>query len=1077
MIRSAQSPFVRTAILLLALLGFIGPEPDAIAETSARAPIDDNARPPEPHISPQTIRLSVDEGDRPYFRRLSIVDGLSQSRVTPIAQDDRGFMWFGTQHGLNRFDGYDFKVYLPEAGNTNSVSCAYLFSLFKDRDGMLWMGCSQTLDRLDPRTETFTHYRIEGSGANALGGTVFHISQDHSGLLWLATGTGLYSLNPASGQVAHYRHSEDNPASLSSDDVFSSGEDREGALWVGTANGLDQFDPKTGLVTFHIPIPDSVSISFFEDHDKRFWIYHATGNGLALYDKAHNTVTPYSFYSEDTPPQAVSGVLGMIEDKQGNLWMATSSGIGLIEMETGRKRFIRYHYHPGDPHSIGSDRLNSVFKARDGNIWTGLDNGVNVFQQTTPQFQAFRAEENNPQSLSEGMVSALYDDASGTLWVGNGSGVDQVDRKTGMRVASIQCGLSNKPSVIAFVRDSHGTMWCGTFSDGLLEYDPVTKRHKHFRHDPADPTTISNDRVYQAFFAHNGILWIGTDDGLDRFEPATGTFHTYRVETSSRTSQRYIAIAEDSKGILWLGSYGSGLHRFDPRTGQFTVYSANPADARSLRDSMVSTVHVSGGDIVWAGTQNGLNKLDPSTGRFTAYDVKSGLPGNLIDCIQEDDRGNLWLSTNKGLSRFNLRTEAVANYTVIDGLPGNDLTGWSACAKNRRGELFFGGLAGAVVFAPDKLTESRYVPDLVLTDFQMAGVDARIGNGAILRNAISYTNAITIPHGKDTFFSVAFSGLPFMSPESVHYRYKLEGLDKDWYEVDGSARRASFTTLPAGNYTLRIQAKGFRGPWSEPGVTLGIDVLPAWWATWWVRLLYAVAVVFAIWWWHRTRMMQVSHQLLVRAEERINERTRIAQDLHDTLLQGLFSASMQLTIATQSLPNDMEAKSLVQRASEMLTLMIEESRNTVRGLRVHHLKRDSLESAIAAVPEDLGSGSNMRCNVVVEGTRRLLRPAIRDQLYWIARESISNALRHSHGTAVETVLEYSRARFRLIVRDDGAGIDPQMLRSNRSNHWGLVGIRERAQKIGGNITLSSAEGAGTEITLTIAKDLAYERNS
>jgi ligand-binding sensor domain-containing protein len=236
----------------------------------------------------------VSEGTGLRFRRISTSDGLSQTRVAQIVQDDRGFMWFGTQYGLDRYDGYEFKVYVHDPQRRNSPAGALISALFKDRSGVLWIGCNQILDRFDPRTEVFTHYPIEESGG--LGGTVVHISQDRTGRLWLATGSGLHSLDPATGAIQHYHHSAQNPEGLSTNDVKWSGSDRAGNLWVGTSHGLDQFDPKSGKVLLHIPVADAVQVAFFEDRAGRFWITHATGSGLARYDRASNTVTRYSFY-------------------------------------------------------------------------------------------------------------------------------------------------------------------------------------------------------------------------------------------------------------------------------------------------------------------------------------------------------------------------------------------------------------------------------------------------------------------------------------------------------------------------------------------------------------------------------------------------------------------------------------------------------------------------------------------------------------------------------------------------------------------------------------------------------------
>ena len=1031
---------------------------------------DAHAQKPLQALIAPALRVPVSAGKRLRVRRITTADGLSQTRVAQIVQDDLGFIWFGTQYGLNRYDGYDFKVFVHKPGIEDSLAGAYIFSLLKDRDGMLWIGCNQTLDRFDPRTETFSHYNVDPEHAE-IGGTVFHISQDHRGALWLATGTGLHRLDPATRAIVHYRHSATDPESLSTDDVKWSGEDREGRFWVGTADGLDEFDRDTGKVRLHIPVPDPFKVSFFEDRKGRFWVIHNTGFGLALYDRASNTLAPVSFYAHEPSPESLSGVQEIQEDEHGLLWIATI-GEGLLQYNPDQQHFVQYRNHPEDPNSIAEDDVNTLFKDRGGNLWLGLKLGANVFRPAAPLFESFQHQGDDPDGLSSDFVSAIYDDSNGSLWIGTKNGVEQIDRGTGKKVQMITGDGVSKPNVVAITKDASGLLWMGSFTQGLTSYDLRSHKYVHYRHRTYDPTSLSSDTVHALLRDHAGNLWVGTDDGLDRFDPMSKSFRVFKRDAGGTSGQRYIAITEDPSGFLWLGTHDSGLHKFDPKKGTFEVYKPDPADPASLRDAMTPSVHVSALGTVWVATQNGLNRFDPVTGQFSAYDSTNGLPGNLIDCILEDGRGNLWLSTNNGLSRFEPSSETFANYTTADGLPGNDLTGWSACSKNRDGELFFGGFSGAVAFSPEKLIDSPSEPSLVFTDFLVSGVSDVVGPERILKNSIPYTRGLTLTH-EERAFSVTFANLQYTHPESTRYRYRLEGLDSNWYEAGGGSRRATFTTLPAGNYVLHVQAHGARGNWSEPGITLRVAVLPPWWATWWIRIVYALLLAVLAWSAYQWRLRLFVHQLQIRMEERVSERTRIAHELHDTLLQGLLSASLQLAVADEKLEETAPAKGRVHRVSEMLRLMIAESRNTVQGLRVS--RAEDLEDAIAGVPRDLGDSGKLSVSVVAEGQPRALQAGVRDEVYWIARESITNALRHSKGSAVRITLHYLKDAFLLSVRDDGCGIDSQTLKTGRENHFGLVGMTERARGIRGTLSVSSAPGAGTEVLLTLSAKAAFDR--
>jgi signal transduction histidine kinase/ligand-binding sensor domain-containing protein len=1070
-----RDKFIRAtlyALTLVATLAWLTPAIAVAQGTSAETSAAVRSGVQLPRVAPEVVNIPVVEGGNARFTRISTADGLSQTRVSQIVQDDRGFIWFGTQYGLDRYDGYDFKVFVHEAGRMNSLAGAYIYSLFKDRSGMLWIGCNQTLDRFDPRTETFTHYRLETDELANLGSTVVHISQDRDGLLWLATGTGLHRLDPSSGTIVHYRHSADNPEGLSTNDITWSGEDQKGDFWVGTADGLDKFDRATGKVLLHIPVPDPIQVAFFEDRLGLFWIYHEFGTGLAIYDRASNTLTKYSFYRQEPSPDADTGVKGMIEDRNGNLWLG-SPGMGLLQFDRDNRRFIRFRNHPGDPHSIAEDKVIALFGDREGNIWTGLHSvGPNHFSILKPEFEVFKHQADDSNSLSVDFVNAILEDSRGSLWLANDDGVNRLDRQTG-KLTGIAVGIGTKPMIIDIAEDRSGMLWFGTYGRGLYGYDPNSGRLKSYRHNSADPASLSSDIVYRTFEDHAGNLWVATGDGLNLLDRDKQSFHIYKPELDVRLKQIYICIAEDEKGTLWLGTDRSGLQHFDPVTHRFTVYKSDPRDPSALRDDSIGALHVASTDLIWIGTENGLNRLDPATGKFTAYDSRNGLLGNAIDCILEGDNGYLWMNTNKGLSRLNPSDGTFANYSEADGLPGTDLTGWASCFKSRRGEMFFAGFAGAVAFFPDKLKEAPYGPQVVLTDLEISGAPATIGAGGPLTHSIGYTDRIVLPHEMN-IFSLTFAGLRYFSPESNRYRYKLEGLDRSWYEVGSNKRRATYTTLPAGEYTFRVQAATGRGAWSEPGTSLHIVMLPPWWATWWFRAIYLTLIALAIWGIYAIRMRQLSHQLTMRMQERVNERTRIARDLHDTLLQGLVSASLQLEVADAKLSPQSGAKPLLRRISGSLRQMIDESRNTVRGLRVGQ-QADDLERAISFVPRDLGVNGTADFRLVVEGTRRSLRRAICDELYLIAREALANAFRHAQASYIEVVLVYSRKSLRLVIRDDGCGMSPATLQAGSADHWGLSGMKERAARIGAKLSLSSAEGVGTELDLTIPGHVVFER--
>ena len=1041
------------------------------AHAAPSVPVSAGSAIPQPRVAPEVIHVPVVEGSGLRFRRLSTADGLSQTRVAQIVQDDHGFIWFGSQYGLNRFDGYEFKVFVHDPRRANSLSGAFVSALFKDRSGALWVGCNQFLDRFDPRTETFTPI-------GSFGGAVVHISQGRNDTLWLATEGGLYSLDPATRKITRFGRSPNDPAGLPSEVVTWTGYDRSGGFWVGTSEGLEKFDPATGHVTYHVPIGQGVpyrqgmTVSFLEDRRGLFWIINDYGNGLALLDRHSNTLTPYSFYEREPPEAAATGVMGILEDSDGNLWLG-SLGIGLLRFDQQHHVFVHYGNRPGDPQSIAEDKVIALFEDREGNIWTGLHSkGPNVFARSPRMFETFKHEVGNPNSLSTDFVNALYEDVSGSLWIGNDEGLNRIDRATGNRT-SWTVGLGPKPSVITITEDHSGLIWFGTYGHGLVAFDPKTGHSKLYRHVASDPKSLSNDAVYRVLVDRSGVLWVGTEDGLDRFDAASDSFTVYKQDWDSTDAQMYLSMAKDRDGKIWLGTHHSGLHRLDPSTGQFTVYKSKPGDTSTLPDNSLAAVLVSRTGVIWAGTESGLARLDPATGRFTSYDALDGLAGNAIACILEDRDGMLWISTNRGLSRFDPSARTFINYSELDGLPGNDLSGWNTCYESPRGEMFFGGFPGAVAFFPERLGDRPGSPAVVLTDFKLSGISVPINRDSPLTRSITYTDRITLSHAQN-MFSITFAGLDYLSPQTTRYRYRLEGLEHQWNEVGSDERHATYTTLPAGRYTLRVQAARSRGAWNEAGATLAIEILPPWWETWWFRTAVGLLVMLAAWLFYRLRIRQVSRQFTIRMDERLGERTRIAQELHDTVLQGLASASLQLEVADRQIAGDATAKPVVQRVSQLLRHLSDESRQTVRGLRLRQSEEENLERALTQITKDLAAPRKVKYQVVVEGAPRSLRPVVRDEIYRIGAEALANAFSHARASTVETVLEYGRDHFRLLIRDDGKGIDPEVLKGGREGHFGLSGLRERASRIGARLKIRTAPGAGTEIDLLVPAVAAFE---
>ncbi len=1037
-------------------------------------------------IDPHVIRLRVLEGDDIRFFQLPANAGLSQSRVTQIVQDGQGFLWFATQHGVDRYDGYEFKVFKNEPGQTGSLCGVFVTSLFEDRAGNLWVGCEAGVDRFDPTTETFVHYHIAAAPVSHLSDAVRHIYEDRSGMLWLSTGRGLARLDPRSRQTIWFHHNSGDPFSLSSDDVKFCGEDRHGTLWIATGQGLDAFDPKTGHVTLHVPLREPHELSFHEDHHGVFWILAASGNGLAALDRKTGRLTRYSFTTTDLPGLPLTGVIKMLEDRAGNLWVATLSD-GLLLFDRKHGRLIRYRHDPSNPDSIPEDRITTLFEDREGNIWVGLGaTQPTFFTPGSSPFDKLPFDSGNRANLGEKLVNAIFQDREGVLWIGTTGALDRCD-SSGRRCTHYAIpGHGIASDVLSIIEDRSGTLWVGTSGQGLCRFNRVIGRCRMFRHSTGDPSSISNDTVDRLLIDREGILWVATADGLDRFDPVTQGFTIYRDQSSMDSAAQMISMVEDQDGRLWLASLGSGLLRFDRRTGRLRPFggrSGSGGGGNALDDTStqyVTAVHIDRRHRLWVGTFNGLDRIDPLTGRTTRYSEANGLASTGISCILEDASGDLWLSTTKGISKFDPDTGIFQNFSVADGLPG-DLTAYSACFKSATGEMFFGGFTGATRFRPEEVTADSYAPPVVLTSFDLFGAPVNIGPKSPLRRVIGFSREVALEHDQNSF-SFQFSALSFRSPATNRYRYQLEGLDPGWHEVGSDRRYATYTTLPPGTYRFRLQGATNRGPWSEPGVSLAILIAPAWWATWWARALFALAALLAILALYFLRVRQLQRRFETQLEARESERMRVARELHDTLLQSFQGLLLRFQVAYELLPGrPAEAKQNLGSVIDRTVHAINEGRDAVQGLRASVAEGDDLVLAVETLAEELASDpsqENVVFRVDVQGTSRRLRPIVRDEIHQIAGEALRNSRRHAHASEIEVEVRYDKRQLRLRVRDNGRGIDEKFLSGDgAAGHYGLHGMRERAELIGGKLTIWTAAGSGTEIELLVPAIRAYAAGS
>ncbi len=889
------------------------------------------------------------------FHRLSREQGLSQVTVTCLLQDRTGFLWVGTQDGLNRYDGYGFRVYKNDPTDPRSLPTNWIEVLAEDRDGNLWVGTQGGgLARWERATGTFVRVPLDPPDPSSPPSVrVRALAFDRRGDLWAGTFRSGAARIAAGGEVERFRHDPSDPASLSDDRVRAIYEDRAGNLWIGTLAGLDLYDrasPGRATGSFrhlrHDPgdprsLSDDRVTAILLDHRGALWV--GTEQGLNRRDPGGGFVR-FLHRPEDPASLSHDHVGALLEDRSRRLWVGTDGGLNLLPGPGAG--FVRYRHDPGDPRSLSSDRVLALHEDRGGVLWVGTQSaGLNRWNPNTWSFAHYRADPANAGGLSSNSVFAFSEDAAGRLWIGTfGGGLNVLDRSSGdfrhfrhdpADPASLP---GDRVAVLHHGRD--GTLWVGTAASGLGRLDalpdpPAGGTFRTYRHDPEDPGSLSDYTVSALYEDRGGVLWVGTfRGGLNRLDRDSETFTHFRHHPDrpeSLSDDSVTALAEDAEGRLWVGTFGGGLNRMRrPLVGRGVEAQRPGASFRRLRhqeghpqglsNDTIYALHVDREGALWAGTQVGLNRLQisppaPQGGSghparqlsppapegaleelgeeavFRHYFERDGLASDVVYGILPDDGGGLWLSTNSGLSRLDPATGAIESYRASHGLQGDEFN-WGAHYRSESGELFFGGHGGFNAFYPDRIASNAALPPVVMTSFTKLGQPLHFGR------PVEDVGEIELGH-RDDLFSVEFAALDFTAPEENRYRYRLEGLNDAWIDL-GSRRRVTFTDLAPGRYVLRVQGANNDGVWNQEGAAVRIAVQPPWWQTWWFRGLGFLAVAGALLALHRRTMGRAE-----RRQRQLAEAERAAE--REELIARLEAKNTELERFTYTVSHDLKA--------------------------------------------------------------------------------------------------------------------------------------------------------------------------
>lgn len=821
------------------------------------------------------------------FDHVTMDDGLSQSAVLSIHQDSQGFMWFGTENGLNRYDGYEFEQYMRERGNPGSLRNDFIFALDEDDAGRIWVATNGGgLAVFDRQNETFRSFRHDPADPASLAGNVVRaLLIDSEGGVWLGMReAGLDRYDPETGKFVHYDLGA--AANGSAPSVFVLSEDAEGALWVGSEQGLYRVDRASGSAeAFRHDSADAGTLSqdriraIHEDTAGNLWI-GTYGGGLNRFDRDGGTFTHFRHDPEDATSLSSDRVTAILEDSDQRLWIGTSRGLNLLDVQSGE--FTRYGKQASDSSSLGGDMVASLYEDRSGILWVGtLTGGVSKWNPRTWGLGLTDAREFATGEESQPSVTAFATDGSDSVWIGTfGDGLRVLNRADDS-VREFRHDPNNPNSisddrVMSLLFDGAGNLWIGTMTGGLNRLDTASGENTVYRHDPDDASSLGANGVMTAFEDSRGRIWVGTfGGGISAYDPKADAFTNYVADPSnpaSLSSDRVTSFAEDPTGRIWVGTDAGGLNLFDPSKGSFHSFRFDAEDPQSLSDDTVYSLHVDANGTVWVGTRGGgLDRVvgsadEPGSIRFENLSQQDGLANDVIYGIHSTAAGELWLSTNYGISRVDPRTGDIKNLHRRDGLQSEEFN-FGAHHQALSGELFFGGNNGFNSFDPAELQTNRVAPPVILTGFFNSNDRARSDLPVDTEEGIEIS-------WRDDNVSFEFAALDYTSPEHNRYMYKLEGFDEEWIDL-GNRRRVTYTDLDDGSYLLRVKAANADGVWNEAGFSLPVRVTPAPWDTWWAYLGYvATAVQLALFLWlGHVRKLRREEEYSYRLEREVQDRT------------------------------------------------------------------------------------------------------------------------------------------------------------------------------------------------------------
>lgn len=1050
------------------------------------------------------ISVGAEENDKYFkFTNITVKDGLSQGSVYAIFKDEDGYMWFGTNDGLNRFNGYDYTVLKSDDRDEKTIPSGIIGSIVEDKEGYLWIGTSSGLGRLDRKSLSVERIDADINDSKKLSNAhVWDLYIDSKDNLWVGTESGLNLYDYKTKEFKKFLPSNTDKNTLSDDFITSISEGENDEIWIGTKDGLNILNRNTGKVT-RIPrsiLPSNYIIKLYKDSDENMWIATQDG-GVVKFNLKTKKLDKLESINKRYGSENFA-VNSMYEGSNKNMWLGSKGGLIKYSLDTGK--IESFNNNPYDSESLVNDSVQSVYRDDEGLIWIGTYSGISILD-TNQRFIHYKSQAGDENTLSNNSIGGIYQDDDGVLWIGTtNDGLNKFDRKNN-KMTHYKFDRNNEntiPSNTIFqvTGDKKGNIWVAT-KEGLCRLNPKTEEIKRYKYEEGENSLVNND-VKEIYFDSKGNLWIGTRDGLcildtekDKFTDLTNLLVDNNIgETFIRR------VFEDSKGNFWIATgWNGGLIQLDKNKKFVKNYKNIKGDSKSLSNNAIKGINEDKNGYIWVTTSVGIGKLDPKSGEFKTYTEEDGLANNYAYGILVDKDDNLWVSTNGGLSKYDQKEDTFNNYTIIDGIQSNEFNG-TAEFKGKDDEMFFGGINGVTAFFPEKLNDDKNIEQkITISKFNVySNPNIRLNDDKVVlkSNENTFTFDFFLPD-----YRILGAGT---------YEYMLEGFDKEWV-YSGKRNFARYTNLEPGKYKFKVRARDKNGKLSEVK-EVSLKIKKPWYATNIAYFIYFIVLIIIAYF--VIDYVNILNKLVKQRTEELNQKMKENKNMYDKLLKYekvrntylvnlshelrtplnvILSTEQLITMLNKNLEGvkqvDLEKyMGIIKKNSKNLLKVINDLIDSSK-IDSGYYKLNIEEVDIVYLVEE--TALSMKTYIEDNGLELIIDPEIEEKIIECDKTNIercvinliSNAVKYNKPSgSIFVSIKENEDSVDIIVKDTGIGIaedqrdivfdrfsqvEIDTKNKHHSSGLGLTLVKNLVKLHNGKITLISKLGQGSEFIITL----------